>query len=72
MRVGESGTEIPDALNDGAIYPRHVQDIILHNACSDFLYAARWPHPRFGAGSFRIALESLWLKLTGSELEQVR
>lgn len=47
------------------------QVVAMHNACSDFEYAARWPTPRFGAGAFRVALEKLWSQLTGRELEQV-
>ena len=46
--------------------------VALHNSCSDFEYAARWPTPRFGAGAFRHALEALWLKLSGREVSQAK
>ena len=35
----------------------------LYMACSDFLYAAQWHDPRFGAGAFRTTLEHLWRQL---------
>mmetsp|Transcript_102926 Transcript_102926/g.295104 ORF Transcript_102926/g.295104 Transcript_102926/m.295104 type:complete len:323 (-) Transcript_102926:642-1610(-) len=46
------------------------QVVAMHNSCSDFEYAARWPTPRFGAGAFRHSLEALWSALSGREMVQ--
>ena len=46
------------------------QVVAMHNSCSDFEYAARWPTPRFGAGAFRHSLEALWSALSGREVVQ--
>jgi HAD superfamily hydrolase (TIGR01450 family) len=56
--------------NAGGGHAVQCQDVALHMACSDFLYAAQWHQPRFGAGAFRMALEHLWLGLHGEELQQ--
>lgn len=55
---GSPGTDAP------------TQTVALHNSCSDFEYAARWPMPRFGAGAFRHALDALWLGLGRPSLDQ--
>jgi len=49
------------------------QHVPLYTACADFTYASQWPVARFGAGAMRVALEHLWIQLSGDrhlELQQ--
>jgi HAD superfamily hydrolase (TIGR01456 family) len=54
---GRPGTLAPDPASGPAVP--------IFDACADFEYAADFPVPRLGAGSFRVALEALYSATTG-------
>jgi len=68
-------------LNDPLLWGRDLQivtDAVLksekrvevYNAAADLTYASNYDLPRYGAGSFRVALDALFKASTGRDLEQ--
>eukprot|EP00854_Cymbomonas_tetramitiformis_P006116 gene6115-7340_t len=51
--------------------PAGTQHVKLYNSCSDLEYSTELPVPRLGAGAFKEALSTLFLKTTGHPLQQV-
>lgn len=50
-----------------------LSQVPLYSSCADLIYAAEYEHsPRFGSGSFIVALEALYGKLAEDELSYVK
>eukprot|EP00941_MAST-03F_sp_MAST-3F-sp1_P005307 g5307.t1 len=62
-----SGPGTPESVGSGQIGRQ--QTIPLYSGCADFEYAAEFPVPRFGAGSFMFALQATYKELTGQSLK---
>jgi HAD superfamily hydrolase (TIGR01456 family) len=68
-----------DALcSDGVIGSKYVvtnggkQQVILYNGCADFQYVNEAPQPRLGSGSFSVALDAMFERVAGRDVEQVK